>query len=62
MHDGLSPKELSLVLNITENDSHLKLLSLYEDGILMKKNEAFVVNPLIYRQTVNLLKSQNLLI
>jgi|GEM_PF-3055428 len=63
IHDGLNISELSEVLSISENESTLILLSLFEDGILMKRGEdTYIVNPLIFRQTVNFLKSQNLLI
>ena len=61
LHDGLTPLELSMVINNSEGECQLLLLSLLEDGILKKRDEVYLLNPLIYRQTVSLLKSQNLL-
>ncbi|MEO9804767.1 MAG: hypothetical protein ABJF04_16040 [Reichenbachiella sp.] len=61
LHDGLSELQLSEVLNISESQSRLISLSLLEDGILFKKEEVYVVNPMIYRNTISLLISKNLI-
>ena len=61
LHDRLTPAELADVMIISADDSYLSLLGLHADGMLMKRDDYFIINPLIYRQTINLLKSHNLL-
>lgn len=61
LHDGLSEYQLSKVLNNSENSCRLSLLSLLEDGIVSKKDDTYMVNPLVYRATIGLLKSKNLI-
>ena len=59
IHDGLSHDQLAQVLSISELDAKLLLLNMEEDGMLRKSNELFMVNPLIYRSVVQLLKNRN---
>lgn len=61
LHDGLTIEQLAQVLNMTVNQCELTLLALLEDGILVKTNDNFMVNPIVYRNTISLLKSRNLI-
>lgn len=61
LHDGLSEYQLSEVLNITESVSRLLLLALLEDGIIMKNNSTYMVNPIVYRSAISVLKAKNLI-
>jgi len=60
LHDGLTETQLSEVLNISQTTSRMALLALFEDGIIFKK-EVFMVNPIVYRNTIGLLKNRNLI-
>ena len=61
LHDGLTLENLNDVLNEDFYDSSLLLIMLLEDGIIMKKDEYYMVAPLVFRSVVNLLKSKNLI-
>ncbi|UXX77762.1 hypothetical protein N7E81_10310 [Reichenbachiella carrageenanivorans] len=61
LHDGLTVTQLADVLNVTHNYSDLTLLALLEDGLLAKTGEQFMINPIVYRNTISLLKSRNLI-
>lgn len=58
-HDGLSVENHSLIFNLTVEQSKLILQLLYDDGIIVKNKEVYVINPILYRQIVNLLQSKN---
>jgi len=61
MHDGLRAREILMILNQPESSLDMKLSMLYDDGILITKDEQYQLNPLIYRHTINMLKSKNLI-
>lgn len=61
IHDGLTVKQHSVVFNQTEEKSRLNLLLLSDDGIITKTKNGYIINPLLYRQTVSLLQSKNIL-
>lgn len=61
LHDGLKVDQFARLARMQKHSSHMILASLYEDGILLKKQDYFMVNPLIYRSVISLLKSKNLL-
>ncbi|MGM0582830.1 MAG: hypothetical protein ACQETL_19295 [Bacteroidota bacterium] len=61
MHDGLKLEQVAKVLSYSIIKSKFLLLELLEDGVLIEKDAQFLVNPIIYRNTVQLLKSRNLL-
>jgi hypothetical protein len=61
MHDGLSELHLSEVLNISIEKSKLNLLALLEDGIIMKSESKYLVNPIVYRNAISVLKAKNLI-
>ncbi|HET8859087.1 hypothetical protein [Marivirga sp.] len=61
MHDGLKLSQVADVLSYSLTKSKFLLLELLEDGVLIEKENQYLVNPIIYRNTVQLLKSKNLL-
>ena len=61
IHDGLTTKQHSVIFNQAEEKSRLNLLLLADDGIIIRTNDRFVINPLLYRQTVSLLQTKNIL-
>ncbi|WKV11206.1 hypothetical protein [Marivirga harenae] len=61
MHDGLNVDQLAIVLSYSKTKAKFLLIELLEDGVLIEKGGQFLVNPIIYRNTVQLLKSKNLL-
>ncbi len=60
IHDGLDEFQLQRVLNVAAGALQLTLLSLLEDGILFFKDGIYMVNPMLYRTTVAMLKDKNL--
>ena len=61
IHDGLTVESFSLVNNLPESQSRLMLLVLLDDGVIVQKNGLFKINPLLYRQTVTLLQTKNII-
>ncbi|MEL7145023.1 MAG: hypothetical protein AAFO69_01540 [Bacteroidota bacterium] len=61
LHDGLTAPQLSEVINTSVGKCHLNLIAMLEDGIINQSNEAYYLNPLLYRNVLGLLKSKNLL-
>lgn len=61
LHDGLNETDLARVNNITLEEAKLKLIMLLEDGIIYQQEDRYLVNPLIYRNVIKLLRSKNLL-
>lgn len=61
IHDGLPERSLSTVLNISDIQSSLLILSLLEDGIIFEEEGIYMINPMIYRNTISLLSSKNLI-
>ena len=61
LHDGLSDETHSIIFGQSLTKSQYVLRLLQDDGIIIKNNDFFVINPLLYRQTVNLLHSKNII-
>ncbi|WP_420319146.1 hypothetical protein [Ekhidna sp.] len=61
LHDGLTIEQHASLARVQIHHSQILLSSMHEDGILLKKNDYFMVNPLIYRSVISLLNSKNLL-
>ncbi len=61
MHDGLKIEQVANVLSFSITKSKFLLIELLEDGVLIVKQSQYLVNPILYRNTVQLLKSRNLL-
>lgn len=61
LHDGLQEEDHSMIFSVPLNKSRLLFLLLRDDGIIVKQNDLFIINPLLYRQIVSLLKSKNII-
>jgi len=61
LHDGLTELQLNDVLNTSESAIRLLLIELLQDGVILQKEEVYLVNPLVYRNLIALLKSKNLI-
>jgi hypothetical protein len=61
LHDGLREEDIPAVLNFSAVQSRLLIIQLFDDGIVVMKNDLYVVNPLLYRQVAGTLKVVNLI-
>lgn len=61
LHEKLEAQELANVLNINPRQAKLMLMRLSDRGIVVENGRFFSVHPLLYRQTVQLLKDKNLI-
>jgi hypothetical protein len=61
MHEGLSEENFASAMSISASRARAILHPLYEDGIIILDEDQYVVNPLLYRQTINLLKARNII-
>lgn len=61
LHDDLTELELSHVMHQPIEKSRLSLLKLKSRSILVKRDDRYYINNLLYRHLVNLLKSRNIL-
>lgn len=61
LHDGLSVGAISLIFNQTEEKIRLSLISMIDDGLVILKNNLYFINPLLYRHTVSMLQSKNII-
>lgn len=59
LHNVLTESNLSEILSKDAEDIKMLVLLLYDDGIIVKEEDRYMINPLLYRQTVNLLQSRN---
>lgn len=59
LHNLLSESNLSDILSKDAEDLQILVLLLHDDGIIVKQDNRYMINPLLYRQTVNLLQSRN---
>lgn len=61
LHDGLTLEQYTDVARLGRQSAFLMLSTMKEDGILIKKDDFYTVNPLVYRSVVTLLKAKNLI-
>lgn len=61
LHDGLSTEQFAEVARIGHQAAFLNLSMMQEDGILIKKDHQYLVNPMVYRSVISLLKAKNLI-
>lgn len=61
VHDGLTEEDVSSINGIAVERNRRLLITLEDDGILVKKNKLFFINPLLYRPIVKVLKSKNII-
>lgn len=61
LHDGLRATDLAKTINYSIDETNQLTQILFDDGILIKNDNVFLINPLLYRQSVLILKSRNLI-
>lgn len=61
LHDTLNGEELSMVLNVNEEESRLMLNRLQARGLLEHQGDTYTINHLMYRQIVRVLKDRNII-
>ncbi len=61
IHDGLREEDYSKIFSVPIKQARQLLLLLYDDGIVIKQNEMYIINPLLYRQIVSLLNAKNII-
>jgi predicted transcriptional regulator len=61
LHDGLKLEEIQKTVNFSLSKTNLLVQIMCDDGIINKEDDIFYVNPLLYIQTIELLKSKNFL-
>lgn len=70
LHDGLRENQYQDLVEYRRSESDpmskpgkssLSLIQLLDDGFITKKEDVYLINPLLYRQVVSLLKTKNFL-
>jgi hypothetical protein len=61
LHDGLREEDYANIFDVSLDKSRLLFLLMRDDGIIVKQNDLYIINPLLYRQIVGLLKSKNII-
>jgi hypothetical protein len=61
LHDGLKLEGIQKTVNFSLSKTNLLVQVMCDDGIINKEDDTFCVNPLLYTQTIKLLKSKNFL-
>ncbi|MBL3656175.1 ATP-binding protein [Fulvivirga sediminis] len=61
LHDGITEEEYSAISHASVSKVKSVLYPLYEDGVLMREEKKYFINPLLYRHTLDLLKSKNII-
>jgi hypothetical protein len=61
LHEGMNELNFTQAMSMSAKRARAILHPMYEDGILIMNDDEYTVNPLLYRSTVNLLKSKNII-
>ncbi|MCF8367527.1 MAG: ATP-binding protein [Bacteroidales bacterium] len=61
IHNGVSVNKNAEIFRIPIEKSEIQLEQLYDDGIVVKKEEIYTINPMIYKQVVDHMYNLNLL-
>jgi hypothetical protein len=61
LHDGINEDIHSLIFNQPQKQSRLLLYLLLDDGVIIKDGDNYLINPLLYRQTVSMLQAKNII-
>ena len=61
LHDGLRVPDIAKTVHFCLNETNQLTQILYDDGVHTKNGDVFLINPLLYRKTVLILKAKNLL-
>jgi hypothetical protein len=59
IHDGLTLEDYSNLFNTTPHLARNVLIPMLEKGLLIRPKEKFNINPLIFRQVAQVLRSKN---
>jgi hypothetical protein len=59
VHDGLTTEAYGDIFHMSATQAQGHLLPLLEKGLLTRIDHTYTINPIIFRQVVNLLKSRN---
>ncbi len=61
LHEFMDVAQIAQVLNVSQRQAYLLLMRLKDRGIVFEENGYFSIHPLLYRQTINILKDKNLI-
>ncbi|QSE99113.1 hypothetical protein [Fulvivirga lutea] len=61
LHDGLTEEHVADITNQSIQKARGILHTLLEDGVIIRPELTYFINPLLYRQTVSLLKAKNII-
>ncbi|MEQ9300148.1 MAG: helix-turn-helix domain-containing protein [Cyclobacteriaceae bacterium] len=61
LHDGLTINQLSQVMRMGTSTVQALVINLEDDGVLIAREDQYLVNPFVFRQIVNHLKLKNLI-
>jgi hypothetical protein len=61
LHDGLKADDLARTTNFSPAEATQLLQILFDDGVLVKNEDVYLINPFLYRQSVTILKTKNLI-
>jgi len=61
LHDTLTDENLSMIMHMTTEESRLMINRLHSRGLLVKREGAYAINHLMYRQIVRVLKERNII-
>ncbi len=61
LHEFLDVTQLSMVMNISKRQAYLLLMRLTDRGVVEENMGFYTIHPLLYRQTIVLLKNKNLI-
>ncbi|ELR69672.1 hypothetical protein C900_04897 [Fulvivirga imtechensis AK7] len=61
LHERLSEQDFCNVTGYSRSKTRSLLQPLLEDGVTVLQNEQYTINPLLYRQTINMLRMKNII-
>lgn len=61
INDGLTVQDHTKIFRYTESRSSLVLSLLNDDGLLLKRDNSFLINPLLYNQIIAIMKLNNII-
>lgn len=61
LHDGLKVQDLAKTINYSLDETSQLLQNLQDDNVIIKSEDVYMINPILYRRSVNILKTKNLI-
>jgi hypothetical protein len=61
IHDGLTEEDVSSINGISVERNRRLLIALEDDGIIVRNSKLFLINPLLYRPIVEVLRAKNII-